>query len=38
MLDEGHRAFIFSNQTLRREVLVVFDSTFAITYALEVLR
>lgn len=37
MLDEGHRAFIFSNRTLREEILVVFDSTFAITYALEVI-
>ena len=37
MLDEGHRAFIFSNRTLRNEVLVVFDSTFAITYALELI-
>ena len=37
MLDEGHRAFIFSNQTLRKEILVVFDSTFAITYALELI-
>jgi putative ABC transport system permease protein len=37
MLDEGHRAFIFSNSTLRREILVVFDSTFAITYALELI-
>ncbi len=37
MLDEGHRAFIFSNQTLRGEILVVFDSTFAITYALELI-
>ena len=36
MLDEGHRAFIMSNRTLRDEILVVFDSTFAITYALEV--
>jgi len=36
MLDEGHRAFIMSNRTLRNEILVVFDSTFAITYALEV--
>ena len=34
MLDEGHRAFIYSNATLRRESLNVFDSTFAITYAL----
>ena len=37
MLDEGHRAFIFSNQTLRSEILSVFDSTFAITYALELI-
>lgn len=36
-LDEGHRAFIFSNRALRNEVLQVFDSTFAITYALEVI-
>jgi putative ABC transport system permease protein len=36
-LDEGHRAFILSNQSLRREVLNVFDSTFAITYALELI-
>ncbi|HJU41445.1 MAG TPA: FtsX-like permease family protein [Vicinamibacterales bacterium] len=37
MLDEGHRAFIYSNRTLRTEVLNVFDSTFAITYALELI-
>ena len=37
MLDEGHRAFIFSNSTLRGEILQVFDSTFAITYALELI-
>jgi putative ABC transport system permease protein len=37
MLDEGHRAFIFSNATLRGEILNVFDSTFAITYALELI-
>ncbi len=37
MIDEGHRAFIFSNSTLRREILDVFDSTFAITYALELI-
>ena len=37
MIDDGHRAFIFSNRTLRQEILVVFDSTFAITYALEVI-
>jgi len=36
-LDEGHRAFIFSNRTLRAEVLRIFDSTFAITYALELI-
>jgi putative ABC transport system permease protein len=36
-LDEGHRAFIYSNQTLRNEILRVFDSTFAITYSLEVI-
>ena len=37
MLDEGHRAFIYSNRTLRTEILNVFDSTFAITYALEII-
>lgn len=37
MLDEGHRAFIYSNQTLRNEILRVFDSTFAITYSLELI-
>jgi putative ABC transport system permease protein len=37
LLDEGHRAFIYSNRTLRNEILVVFDSTFAITYALEMI-
>ena len=36
-LDEGHRAFIYSNRTLRNEILRVFDSTFAITYSLEVI-
>jgi putative ABC transport system permease protein len=36
-LDEGHRAFIYSNRTLRAEILNVFDSTFAITYALELI-
>jgi putative ABC transport system permease protein len=30
-----HRIFIRTNQSLRREVLRIFDSTFAITYALE---
>jgi putative ABC transport system permease protein len=36
-LDEGHRAFIYTNRGLRAEVLRIFDSTFAITYALEVI-
>lgn len=36
-LDEGHRAFIYSNWALRNEILQVFDSTFAITYALELI-
>jgi putative ABC transport system permease protein len=36
-LNEGHRAFVFSNRTLRNEVLRIFDSTFAITYALELI-
>jgi putative ABC transport system permease protein len=36
-LDEGHRAFIYTNRGLRTEVLRVFDSTFAITYALEII-
>lgn len=36
-LDEGHRAFIYTNRTLRAEVLRIFDSTFAITYALELI-
>jgi putative ABC transport system permease protein len=36
-LNEGHRAFIFTNRSLRREVLRIFDSTFAITYALELI-
>jgi putative ABC transport system permease protein len=36
-LDEGHRAFIYTNRALRTEVLRVFDSTFAITYALELI-
>lgn len=37
MLDQGHRAFIYSNRALRTEILTVFDSTFAITYALELI-
>ncbi len=36
-LDEGHRAFVFTNRALRTEVLRIFDSTFAITYALELI-
>lgn len=36
-LDEGHRAFIYTNGALRTEVLRIFDSTFAITYALEII-
>jgi putative ABC transport system permease protein len=35
-IGEGHRAFIYTNRSLRTEVLRIFDSTFAITYALEV--
>ncbi|MGE3276786.1 MAG: ABC transporter permease [Vicinamibacterales bacterium] len=36
-LGEGHRLFIYTNRSLRDEVLRIFDSTFAITYALEVI-
>ena len=32
-----HRVFINTNASLRREVLRIFDSTFAITYALELI-
>jgi putative ABC transport system permease protein len=32
----GHRVLLFSNRDLRREALHIFDRTFAITYALEV--
>ena len=35
LLGDRHRLFIQTNATLRREVLRIFDSTFAITYALE---
>ncbi len=35
-IGSGHRVFIHTNTSLRREVLRIFDSTFAITYALEV--
>ncbi|RPH62276.1 MAG: ABC transporter permease [Acidobacteria bacterium] len=34
-LGNRHRVFIRTNESLRREVLRIFDSTFAITYALE---
>jgi putative ABC transport system permease protein len=34
-LGEQYRVFVFTNSTLRKEVLRIFDSTFAITYALE---
>jgi putative ABC transport system permease protein len=34
-LGDAHRIFIHTNRTLRTEVLRIFDSTFAITYALE---
>lgn len=36
-LDEAHQAFIYTNRDLRAEVLRIFDSTFAITYALELI-
>jgi len=36
-LDEGHQAFIYTNRDLRAEVLRIFDSTFAITYVLEII-
>jgi putative ABC transport system permease protein len=36
-IGEGHRAFIYTNRSLRAEVLRIFDSTFAITYALEII-
>ena len=36
-LDEGHRVFIYTNRALCAEVLRIFDSTFAITYALELI-
>ena len=34
-LGDQYEVFIFTNSALRREVLRIFDSTFAITYALE---
>ncbi|MFN8006320.1 MAG: FtsX-like permease family protein [Terriglobia bacterium] len=36
-LGKQYQVFIHSNASLRREVLRIFDSTFAITYALEVI-
>jgi putative ABC transport system permease protein len=36
-LDEGHQVFIYTNRDLRAEVLRIFDSTFSITYALEII-
>ncbi len=36
-LDAGHRVFIYTNRDLRTEVLRIFDSTFVITYALELI-
>ena len=36
-IGDRHRVFINTNESLRAEVLRIFDSTFAITYALEVI-
>jgi putative ABC transport system permease protein len=36
-LGRGYRTFIYTNAALRSEVLRIFDSTFTITYALEVI-
>jgi len=36
-LESRYRVFIYTNSALRAEVLRIFDSTFAITYALEVI-
>lgn len=36
-LDGRYRVFIYTNSALRSEVLRIFDSTFAITYALELI-
>ncbi len=36
-LGDRYRVFVFTNGALRREVMRIFDSTFAITYALEVI-
>ncbi len=34
-LGDNHRVFLNTNESLRREVLRIFDSTFAVTWALE---
>src|SRR5262249_4341611 len=36
-LGPGHRILVYSNGSLRSEVLRIFDSTFSITYALELI-
>src|SRR4029078_6133608 len=36
-LGDRYRVFVLTNATLRREVLRIFDATFAITWALEVI-
>jgi putative ABC transport system permease protein len=36
-LGNTYRVFIHTNSSLRREILQIFDSTFAITYALELI-
>ena len=36
-LESRYRVFIYTNSALRAEVLRIFDSTFAITYALELI-
>ena len=36
-IGESHQVFIATNRSLRGEVLRIFDSTFAITYALEII-
>lgn len=36
-LDGRYRVFIYTNSALRAEILRIFDSTFAITYALELI-
>jgi putative ABC transport system permease protein len=36
-LPDARRVFIYTNRSLREEILRIFDSTFSITYALEVI-